>query len=86
MRRLDGITDLMDMNLSTLQEMEEGRPGMLQSMGPQRFGHNVGTEQQQHRALKLAGCLVGLIAHLSPLKKHNINHLRQIGAPVFFDH
>ena len=69
MRWLDGIADLMDMNLSILQEMEEGRPGMLQAMGPQRFGHNLGTEQQQQRVLELAGCLVDLIAHLSTLKR-----------------
>ena len=34
MRRLDGITNAMDMNLGKLQEMVgAGRPGVLQSMG-----------------------------------------------------
>ena len=38
---LDGITDVMDMSLSKLQELVmEGRPGMLQSMGSQRVGHD----------------------------------------------
>ena len=50
MRWLDGITDAMGMNLGKLQEMVRGgigRPGMLQSMGLQRVGHDRVTEQQQ---------------------------------------
>ena len=41
MRWLDGITDLMDMNLGKLQEMvRDSKAGVLQSMGSQRVGHD----------------------------------------------
>ena len=41
MRWLDGITDSMDMSLNKLWELWwTGRPGMLQSVGPQRVGHD----------------------------------------------
>ena len=41
MRWLDGITDSMDMSLSKLWElMMDRRPGVLQSTGSQRVGHD----------------------------------------------
>ena len=41
MRWLEGITDSMDMSLSKLWELVRNwRPGVLESMGSQRVGHN----------------------------------------------
>ena len=40
-RGLDGIADSMDVSLSELWEMVKDRkPGLLQSMGLQRVGHD----------------------------------------------
>ena len=45
MRRLDSILNLMDMNLSKLQEtMRTEEPGVLQSKGLQRVGCDSGAE------------------------------------------
>ena len=45
MRWLDGITDSMDMSLSKLRSWWwTGKPGVLQSMGSQRIGHNWAAE------------------------------------------
>ena len=41
MRWLDVITNLMDMSLSKLHELvKAGKPGVLQSMGFERVGHD----------------------------------------------
>ena len=37
----------MDMNLGRLPEMVTGRPGVLQSIGLRRVGHDLMTEQQK---------------------------------------
>ena len=42
---IDSITDSVDMDLSKLWEMMKNRETWLQSMGSQRVGHNLVTEQ-----------------------------------------
>ena len=50
MRWLNGIIDSVDMSLSKLREMVKDRePGVLQSVGSQRVGHDWATEQPQQR-------------------------------------
>ena len=44
MRWLDSITDSMDTTLSKLWETVKEKPGVLQSMGSQRVGHDLVTE------------------------------------------
>ena len=44
LRWLDGITDSMDTSLSSGNWWWTGKPGVVQSMGSQRVGHNWATE------------------------------------------
>ena len=44
----------MDMTLSKLWEMvKEGKPGMFQSMGLERVGHNLASEWEQQQSRDL---------------------------------
>ena len=48
MKWLDSIAHSVDVNWSKLQDiMKDKEPGVLQSMGSQRFGPYLVTEQQQ---------------------------------------
>ena len=47
MRWLDGITDSTDMRLSKLRKMVKDREAWCASIGLQRVGHDLATEQQK---------------------------------------
>ena len=54
LRCLDGITDWMHVSLSKVQELVwTGKPGMLQSMGLQRAGHDWATKMNWTELIRL---------------------------------
>ena len=56
MKRLDGITDSMDMSLSKLRAIVKDREALRAAVhGSQRVGHDLATEQQQLRVLREMG-------------------------------
>ena len=52
MRWLDGLTDLMDMNLNSRRQLRTGEPGVLLFMESQRVRLNIATKQQQQNWIR----------------------------------
>ena len=69
MRRLDGITNLMDMSLvNSGSWWWTGRPGMLQFMESQRIGHDWVTEMNWTELLMRSSIFWYIILHFLLLK------------------
>ena len=75
-RWLDGITDSMDMSLSM-----EGKPGVLQSTGSQRVGHDWATEQQRTNSTKK--CWLIYEASVALITKSKDSTRRENHRPLF---
>ena len=72
MRWLDGITNSMDVSFSRLWKIATGKPGVLQSMGSQRIGHDWATEMNWTELKGLLDYVV-ICSWTSFLKWYNTN-------------
>ena len=64
MRWLDGMTNKMDECVQTPGDGEGPRkPGELQSMGLQRVGYNLVTEQQQQNEMSVLNTIIRKISY-----------------------
>ena len=69
------MSDAMDMNLGRLQEMvRDRRPGMLQSMGSQRVGHDWLTEHHHTHPYTFTKNLILCILTYMLLFSHNTEY------------
>ena len=68
MRWLDSITNSMNMNLSNFEGQRTGKPGDLQTMGSQRVGHNLVTEQQN----SLSECELSIVEGIKKIQSHSV--------------
>ena len=78
---LNDVTDSMDMNLSTLCEVV--KPGVLHSLGSQRVGCDLVTEQQKHMVVNR---IVFYIFLISLLTRHQGNDVSFLLAIITFQY
>ena len=78
MRWLDGITNSVDISLSSGKWWRTGKPGELQSIRSQRVGPNWVTEQQQHCC---CGCMTKCCGYIVAVWQNNFK--RMVKSEVF---
>ena len=60
---MNGVAEWMELAEQTLRQWRTGKPGVLQSMGLQRAGHDLESEQEQQQQKKNKAFCLSAVSH-----------------------